>query len=75
MGRYTPASDRFAASHALYSPYDADEIYCSYCGECIPRGAEFYNVNGEYYCMDCQEIADDAILNNVRDGYITENYL
>ena len=47
-------------------------IYCSACGEDITSGEEYYDVNGMFFCMRCEDEAEMSILDDVRDEYIFE---
>lgn len=54
-------------------PYGDDESErCCNCGRIIREGDEYYDVNGELYCMNCEEHAEDAILAVERVSYIFE---
>lgn len=49
-----------------------DTAYCHNCGRRIKPDEECYEVNEEYYCMRCKEVAKDAILDMVESEYIFE---
>lgn len=45
---------------------------CRHCGKVIRRGNTYFEVNEEVYCEDCQDMADDAILEIHRNDYMFE---
>lgn len=46
-----------------------DTLECCNCGFVIREGCEYYDVNGDIYCMECESVADEAILGLVREEY------
>lgn len=45
---------------------------CRSCGADIGCGEQYYDVDGNIYCMRCSGSADKDILESVRDNYIYE---
>ena len=72
---------KYSTTHP-YLPYIADRIltgnygetggriYCSACGEEITEDEAYYDVNGMFFCMRCEEEAEIHILDEVRSDYI-----
>lgn len=45
---------------------------CSVCGAEIKSREEFYDVDGTFFCMNCEGHAEKKILDIVRDDFIFE---
>lgn len=45
-------------------------VRCCECGRVIPRGERYFDVNREFFCMDCEETAEQHILDIVKENYI-----
>lgn len=50
----------------------AGHMICSSCSEIISEGERHFEVEGNVYCMNCEDAADEQILDMVRENYIYE---
>lgn len=50
----------------------SDRAHCSVCGAEIRACEEFYDVDGIFFCMNCEEHAEKKILDIVRNDFIFE---
>lgn len=48
----------------------ADGTYCASCGAAIRDGEKLYDIDGTVLCLACEPVADEMILNRVRENYI-----
>lgn len=54
-----------------FNGYDEpEELFCCGCGRRIKFDEDYYDVNENIYCLECNDLADDAILEKVRSEYI-----
>lgn len=44
--------------------------YCSHCGAIIQRGESCYIVRDNIFCMDCEDVAEELILELYRERFI-----
>lgn len=65
---YKSALDDWKTGHYGEDAF-TDTFECCNCGCVIPEGNEYFDVDGDIYCVECEDAADEAILDLVKNEY------
>lgn len=64
--------DEYATGHWGEDMWGNEKLECCACHTVIRPGYNYFDIDEEIYCENCSDMADEAILEKVRNKFIFE---
>lgn len=67
------SEDRYWANKAEDYYGNEEHYVCSHCGKVIANGAEYFDIDGDIYCMGCEDTVRDVIFDKYKEVHLWIN--